>query len=206
MKFTLPTFNRPLRAVGYPATDVVRAKQLKSGAVFIKNGSNLFQLQALASFTNLCVRPGDAGTFRLVGAEGESEKVLATFGSQAAADNALDQLARVHAGLGGIRYMRWLVGALAVYAALSFMTGPAGSVETVSGAAQLPAAQVERPPAYASAGPAGGAFNPNEPTLEELERNEIERLANGGEYRFKPNIAIPQVEVPALNCNPPAAK
>lgn len=194
------------RADGYPKTDTVSVKWIKkTGEVVIKNGSNLFRLPS-ASYHKVSVKPGANGAIDLVGTTGEIDTVLASFGSFKAANSAIDRFSAVSTGIGGgIQWWRWVFGIAAVYFALNVVFGiaqtgrlaalSASSLATGRGAPQTAPGLVQPAPSGAN------NFNPNEPSLEE-----VERLANGGQYQFKPKIAVPQIRAPELSCAPKEAK
>jgi hypothetical protein len=213
MSFLKRTKAAAPRAAGFPLSDEVKARKVKGGELFLKNGTNLFRL-SLQAFTKLSVAAGADGAFDLVGAHsaGGGTTVLASFGSQQAADNALERVSASFAGIGGgIRWMRWVLCIAAAYVIVSLLSGLAVQSASAAVAARLSQSQAQggrfAPPAAGQADAAAqavtpaprvaaGGFNPHEQSLEELER-----LAKGGEYKFAPNIAIPDVAAPALNCD-----
>lgn len=201
------------RAPGYPKTNDVTAKKLKGTSVIIvKNGSNLFRLPAL-TFSKISVGAGENGAFNLLGTNESAETTLASFGSLKGANNALDRVSSVYAGLGaGVRWVRLSLCLIAAYALVSVFSGAVMTSTAAAAAARssqpttlrAPAQLQGRGPADAAAvqvahAPAG--FNPNEQSLEELQR-----LANGGQYKFEPKLAMPNVEAPVLDCAPHPAK
>lgn len=218
MKFGFRT--AAVRAAGYPKTDDVTAKKLKSSSeIIVKNGSNLFRLPAM-TFAKVSVGAGADGAFSLLGTSVAGvETNLASFGSIKAANNALDRVSSVYAGLGGgVRWTRVAICLVIAYALVSVFSGavmtsaaasvaarnkvmqsPSGALPQAAEAAALPVGQVASAQAAQAAQPV--RFNPNEPSLEELER-----LAKGGEYKFEPKITMPNVQAPVLDCAPHPAK
>ena len=201
------------RAAGYPKTDDVTAKKLKGSAeIIVKNGSHLFRLPAM-TFSKISVGAGDDGVFNLLGTSASVETILASFGSLKAATNALDRVSSVYAGLGGgVRWVRLALCLVAAYALASLFSGAVIAKAAAAASARSsqpqtfrePAPLQGRGPADAAAmqvAPAPASFNPNEPSLEELQR-----LAGGGQYKFEPKLVVPDVKAPVLDCASHPAK
>jgi hypothetical protein len=179
----------------------VRAAKTKKGdrqAFFIKNGSNLFRVEPSA-FSAISVTTGDDGTFVLYGQpEAEVEAggtPMAHFKTLDAAEAAHALLSKAYAGIGMNRFGKgsWAIaiaalmfvvlisggGGQGAYADMGDTSNPGGV------GAPLPNTSLNQPVAPA------GSFNKNETPLDDL----IE-----GQYAFKPDLKMPEISAPALNC------
>lgn len=143
------------------------------------------------------------GAFDIVGYPGASKdgpRILASFGSDKAAGNAYASLVKAHSGVtvraGGLAK----VGKVASVALALFGATIAVGLVTASGNSTNVAAAAAVPPMFIPQQPApsaavrvveAGGFNKNETSLDDLV---------AGKYEFRPQIQVPQVAAPTLNC------
>lgn len=198
---------------GYPQTTEVSAKKLKSGQTIMVNGTNAFTIPPLSSFAVIKVEKGAAGESLLVGKpfiETEQRTVLASFGNEEAAGNAHSILMKSFGnGLASGRMSPWikipliLVGAwIALGVLASGISGGMSAVaqasapDTAAYEAPLAQGQVAQPETVEIA--ANGGY---QPIGERSDAQTLAEMANGG-YRFAPQIAVPQIQAPKLECAP----
>lgn len=191
-----------MKKIPAASTEVqVRAAKTKKGerqAFFIKNGENLFRVEP-AAFSVISVAPGDGETFVLYGQQQAAVQAAGTpiahFKTVEAAQAAHTQLSKAYAGIGKSRFGKgsWAIAMVGlVFVVLMSGGGGQGAYADVGGAsnpggvgAAMPNTSLNQPAAPA------GTFNKNETPLDDL----IE-----GQYSFKPDLKMPEISAPALNC------
>lgn len=180
-------------APGFPSTDEVKAKKIKSGALLLINGTNAFSITNPDQYAEITVKDGDGGVKHIVGkAVGGNECVLARFGTASAAANGHAALIKAHSGLslGGMGFaLKTAVAVLALWIVAGMFTAPGNTAiasvpvtPTVAGAAVLPV------------GAAPTVAAPANPSLDDL--------ANGGYQFTAPKLQMPNVQAPTLDCAP----
>lgn len=178
------------------ATDRVRARKVKGGSVLLRHGTNLFRFDPQA-YARISVGKGDDELFHLYGHSLAAGPVsLAQFATAKAAQNGHAAVCAAYGGFRSHGAVKWVVGLVLGYGVLSLLFGtPSAPAQAspVPMASQLaaPAQPAMHWPAMGSA-PAPG-FDPNEPTLEQLA---------AGQYRFQPDIKVPDIAAPVLDCAP----
>lgn len=197
------SFKSKPRVDGYPGTDAVEARQLKnSDTIVLRNGGNIFRFSP-QRFERLYTTRTTNGAYALMGDEklaleasqesSPAGKVLATFGSEKAAANAIGKVAKTQGVGKRMRVGVWLAGLIGLYLAFKVIAvlefAVADAVADAS--ATAPQQQHDAPPV-----PTGQAALPRDLT------EEFERLASGGEYKFAPKLKVPEVELPTLDCGP----
>ena len=195
-------------ALGYPATNRVTARRLRkagdvirrSGQVVLVNGTNAFTVD-VEPFKKVSLASCGEGAYSIVGhalLDDARGVTLASFGNETTAQNAYAALLHAHAGMkvgggskgGSLKFGGGLAALfLAVVAVSAFTSAP---MQPSLAATSMPSlAQQQYLQAQADAQAAAGAYNQNEPSLEDL--------ANGN-YQFSPKLKAPTVEMPTLNC------
>lgn len=196
----------PSIAAGYPASLKVVATRLRVGGdwlrrrgpVVLRNGNNTFRVDA-DRYAHIAVEPGEQGVYSIVGRPevGGTATVLASFGSKQAAINGNEALMSAYARLALTSWgagWKWAGAAVGLYVLATVIGASAGAASSQVAMVQPMPANVS-PVAHSAA--SQGAFNPNEPTLEQLA---------SGEYRFEPKLQAPEIVAPALECAQAGAK
>lgn len=89
--------------VSYPNTRKVTVRRLSRGAVVLRNGSNVFQVD-VGGFDRLYVGKAEDGGHAIVGEKTGHKQMIALFGSNQIAESALSKLFAVHT----FRWGRWI--------------------------------------------------------------------------------------------------
>lgn len=188
--------------IGFPDTTEVTAKTLKSGQTVMVNGTNAFTIPPLSGFAVISVEKGEKGESLLVGKSGvgaTARTVLAAFGSEEAAANGHRVLMKgFGSGLSAGRMSPWIkypiilaglwigLGVLA-----SGVAGGMAAVAQTSGADTANSLVAMQDPTPLPFAPGTSASS----------GQSLEDMANGN-YRFAPQIAMPQIQAPQLECAP----
>lgn len=190
-------------ASSFPCDNRVATRFIrKTGVTIIRNGSNLFHVPHL-NFQKITVFDAGAGVYDLTGiSENGVKATLASFGSQNAANSAFEQVSKLSMGRAGVRWSRWILGAVALYVAITLAGVVTRSMAEQSAlAARAPAVALPIAPQLPLTPSTPSAHPGADPEFGTMSNEELERLAKGGEYKFNPQIQLPAAQAPQLNCN-----
>lgn len=159
------------------------------------NGTNAFNIPAISSFTTISVKTEEGGVGALVGTDAKGEvATLASFGNAEIAGAAHAALIKAHSGLseGGWGWFGKTALTLAVlWILVNLFTAPSSASMPLA-AAQAPIEQSITPQLDA---PRAEVAQVSGTT------RSLDDLANGG-YQFAPQVQMPEIQAPQLNCEP----
>lgn len=188
--------NKPASiAPGFPLSTKVLVKKIKGGGFMLLNGTNAFNIPAIASFTTISVKTEEGGVGALVGADGKGqEATLASFGNVAIAGDAHAALIKAHSGLseaGWGWFGKTALTLAGLWILLNLFSAPSSASMPLA-AAQAQSEQSNIPQLDESRAEVAQALGSN---------RSLDDLANGG-YQFAPQVQMPEIKAPQLNCEP----